>query len=668
MRFGASPVSEWAKAWAPPPKLTVSEWADTNRVLPETSAARGARWRTATAPYLAGIMNILHEPGVTEVALMKCHQSGGSEAVNNIIGYCIEYDPCPMLLVHPTAMAAEAYSKERLSDMIRTTPALRSVVKTRRVLGDDGRPESTLDLKLFPGGFLALGGANTPNTFARWAVRLAIGDDVDRFPPVVADEGDPAELLVNRTTTFHDRLACFVSTPTLAGGRIDSLYARSDRRRFHVTCPQCGRVDYVTWSDEGHFRVVFDQRDPATARIECPSQERGGCGYRIYEPERPAVIASGIWRATAEAEQPGLAGFHVPGMLSPWISLSELVEKFLAARARGRETFKVFVNTMLGEAWDDRTARMEAHTVMARLEDYGELPDGALVELPAQASAITAGVDVQASGFLILVCAWGPAGERWVVDWRTVPGDPKFDETQAALWEALGRRYQHGSGQLLPIHATCIDSGFASDEVYSFVLKHQVRRVYATKGAAGKSGEPLVWRVSPPAQGHTGRGRSRGTAAARKVARPVALYHVNVDDAKALVMSSLALEIPGPNFMHFPARVDSIDSEFFAQLCAEHRETRYNKGGVATHSVWVQDREANHALDAAVLALVAFRILRPNLAEMAQRIAAARAAEAPEPPDQSVTSEAVGPAESAPSPVAEKPAGRRAWRSKYLGR
>jgi phage terminase large subunit GpA-like protein len=47
--------------------------------------------------------------------------------------------------------------------------------------------------------------------------------------------------LANRTTTFHDGRAIFVSTPTVKHGRIDSLYAGSDQRRYHLTCPTCGR-------------------------------------------------------------------------------------------------------------------------------------------------------------------------------------------------------------------------------------------------------------------------------------------------------------------------------------------------------------------------------------------------------------------------------------------
>jgi len=600
---------------------------------------------------------------------MKCSQSCISEALNNIVGYSMEHEPCPMLLVHPTVAVAQAYSKERLSDMIRSTPSLRSIVQTRRILGEDGRPESTLDLKIFPAGFLAMAGANSASTFARWSVRIAMGDDVDRWPPVVGEEGDPAMLLPNRTTTFENiGLTIFVSTPTLKGGRIDSLFALSDRRRYFVTCPACGRPDYTSWNDKDHFRVVFDERNPITARIECPAPDHGGCGFRIYEPERQSLLASRDWRPTVTPQEPGLAGLHVPGMISPWFTLPLLVEKFLVARQMGRESLKVFINTILGEAWDDM-ARVEVRDVILKVEDYGDLPDGAMVEVPEPASALTAGVDVQADGYRVLVVAWGEASERWVVDWRMVPGDPRSGETQAALWEALSRRYQHAGGQLLPIHAMCVDSGYASDEVYNFVLRYQSRRVYATKGQAGKSGEPLVWKVAPPAVGHTGRGRAKGTAA-RKVVRPVSLYDINVDDGKAMIVNSLRLAAPGPNYIHFPARVDAVDEEFFSQLCAEHQEPRFNRGGVATHSVWVQHREANHALDAAVLSLVAFRILRPNLRDMAARIR--QAALPVETPGQAgpvvppPTSTEPPPAPPAPPPAPPKSPARRVWRSGYL--
>lgn len=638
-------IASWASAALPPPALTVSQWADAHRMLPQTSAARGGRWRTEAVPYMRGIMDAVHEHGVRRICLMKCHQSAGSESLHNILGFFMQHDPCAMLMVHPTERVAEAWSKERLADMIRSTPALRAIVREKRPPRGSHESESTMALKIFPGGYLALGGANTPNTFARWSVRVAIGDDVDRFPPVVGEEGDPADLLVNRTTSFHDALTIFVSTPTLKGGRIDTMYGRSDQRRFILACPLCGREDYTTWNNPQHFRVVFEGRDSETARLACPDADYGGCGTRVDEPDRRAMVTAAAarsdagWRPTTVAQDAGLIGFHVPSMIATLgdVTLARLVEKWLSARERGKESLRVFINTALAEGWEDRGARMDAHVLLARREDYG---DG--VEVPAGAAALTAGVDVQDNRFELQIVAWGPAGERWVVDHRVIPGDPKRTETRTALWEALQRKYTHALGPLLPIHATCIDSGYATEEIYSFVLAYQARRIFATKGIAGRSGEPIVGKPSEKRYG--------------RAPRPIRLYPINVDDAKADVMASLALAAAGPGAMHFPLGLDTIGEEFFAQLCAEHRETRYNKAGIATHTVWVLDRDRNEALDCAVLNVAACRLLNPNIRQMAEQIAAAAATGAQPPP-----------VEPPRAPTTASPSGRRIVQSKYLG-
>jgi phage terminase large subunit GpA-like protein len=96
------------------------------------------------------------------------------------------------------------------------------------------------------------------------------------------------------------------------------------------------------------------------------------------------------------------------------------------------------------------------------------------------------------------------------------------------------------------------------------------------------------------------------------------LWPINVDDAKTEIYSALAIPSAGPNAYHFPFHLETVDEEFFAQLCAEHKETVYNKSGVATHTVWVQDRERNEVLDNAVLCLAAFKLLNPNIRQMAQ--------------------------------------------------
>jgi phage terminase large subunit GpA-like protein len=582
----ASPlVGEWNQAAEPPPLFTVSEWADQHRLLPETSAARGGRWRTSSTPYLRGIMDAVHEPGVRKIAVMGAAQVGKSEALHNILGYFIAYDACPMLFVHPTMKIAQEWSKERLDDMVQATEALRLAVD----------PGSTLDYKQFPGGYLVLAGANTPNAFARRACRIVMADDVDRVPPVVGDEGDPVDLMENRIRTFLDGLLFFVSTPTLKHGRIDTLYEHSDQRRFFLTCPSCGREDWTTWNDPTHWHVVYEGDAKESARLACPDGDRGGCGSLLDEPARRRAVATGGWRPTAVASEAGLVGFHLPAMVSTLgdVTLPRLVEKWLTAAKRGKESLRVFINTYLAEGWEERGARMNPHTLTSRREDYG--PG---VEVPAGAAVLTAGVDVQENRFELQVQAWGFAGERWVVDWRSINGDPKKPETRAALLEALSRKYAHAQGPQLGIHAACIDTGYATEEIYDFVLAYQSRRIFAVKGVGGRAGEPIVSKAIEKRRGRD--------------ARPVRLYLVNSDDAKGDIMGALSVLEPGPGYLHFPG-LDTIDDEYFAQLCAEHRETRYNKAGVATHFVWVQDRDRNEALDTAQYCLAAFKLLNPNL-------------------------------------------------------
>jgi len=624
-------IKGWSSAAVPPADLTVSEWSDEKRRLPKTSAAKGGRWQTARTPYLRGIMDAEHEPGVKKIAIMKGAQIGGSEAIHNIIAYHIDHDPCPMLLVQPAENVAEQWSKDRLDDIIQSTPALRRAIN---------KAKSTLTYKEFRDGFLVVGGANTPNTFARWSVERAFGDDVDRWPAVVGEEGDPADLLINRLATFDDGVAYLVSTPTLKGGRIDTLFQRSDQRRYFVSCPGCGREHWITWNDPKHFRVAFDDRNSTTARMECPSPEYGGCGAHLTEAHRRLMIAGGTWRPTAEPQEHGLVGFHLPSMLSTFtaVTLQSMVESWIDANGKGKDSIRVFINTKLAEGWEDRGARVDPQGFMARREDYG--PG---VEVPAGAVALTCGIDVQGNRFELQVIGWGAADERWVIDYRVIDGSPKMPETWELVLQAIGRKYRHASGVELPIHITFIDSGHEAEAVYNFVLKYQTRRIHCSKGYGGKTGDPIIGKASPP----------RGS-------RRVPLYPINVDDAKRNIMSSLDMKLPGPSYCHFPLHLDTVDEEYFSMLVAEHEETVRNKRGVATHTVWVEDRPRNEALDTAVLCLVGFRKLRPNIPQMLEAVAAAAKLQRP----VSSTQAPSPPGAAAGTPSAAP--GRKVSRSGYL--
>jgi phage terminase large subunit GpA-like protein len=121
-----------ARIVAPPPKLTVSEWADLYRRLSSESSAEPGQWRTDRAPYQREIMDAINDPEVDTIVIMSSAQVGKTEILLNAIGYFIDYDPSPILVIQPTVEMAKTFSKDRLAPMLRDTPSLRGKVADAR--------------------------------------------------------------------------------------------------------------------------------------------------------------------------------------------------------------------------------------------------------------------------------------------------------------------------------------------------------------------------------------------------------------------------------------------------------------------------------------------------------------------------------------------------------
>lgn len=580
------------RALAPPPNVTVSQWADEYRVLSPEASAEPGRWDTARAPYQRDIMDAVHDPTVHTVVVMSSAQIGKSEMLLNLLGYSIDIDPGPVLLVQPTLEMAEAFSKDRIEPMLRDTPVLRDRVS-------DGRRDAsnTIRHKTFPGGHITLAGSNSPASLASRPIRWLLADEIDRWD--VSSEGDPLALAEKRTTTFWNRKHLVVSTPTIKGiSRIEARFDESDQRRCYLACPHCATRHVLEWK-----HLHWEAGKPDTAHLVCPE-----CGSTMDESERQEMLRDPEWRPTAPFT--GTAGFHIWEAYSPWRRLAEIVTDFLEAK-RAPDTLQVFINTSLGETWEDQEGEQaEPHALIARREPYpAPVPDGAC--------CLTMGVDVQDDRLELVVVGWGPGEESWIIESRLLPGDPQRPEPWQALDALLSGTYQHESGALLQIAATCVDSaGHRTQSVYDYVAKRQHQRVYAIIGRDG-SDRPIV---SAPSQKRSGRD-----------IRKVALYTVGADTCKGLLYSRLKIQDVGPGFVHLPLshqvgqvhRV-GVDEEFIEQLTAERLVTKYRQG--VPFRQWIQRRARNEALDMTVYAIAALRLFRPNLEDMARRLNPTRAA------------------------------------------
>jgi phage terminase large subunit GpA-like protein len=523
------------------------------------------------------MMDAVTDPKVETVTLMTAARIGKTEVINNILGRYIDNEPCPILSVNPTVEMAEAWSKKYFAPMIRDTHSLRHKVTGARAKDSN----NTILEKSFPGGYIAMAGANSPAGLASRTVMMVVLDEVDRFPPSAGTEGDPVELAKKRAETFTYRKK-FVqtSTPTVKGiSRIEQEWNASDQRQYHVPCPSCGHSQVLAWSG-----IKFDKEHPEGACYECVN-----CRAQLKETDKYRMIRQGEWRAKYP-ERVKHAGFHINALYSPWITWQEVVAKFLEARKRP-ETLRVWVNTMLGETWEEEeTFTLSDEKLAARIEQYEDVPMGAVI--------LTAGVDVQDDRLECLVKGWGLKDESWFIDYKTFYGSPGRQETWAMLDEYLKSVFKHESGLTRRIISAAIDSGgHFTQNVYEFVKKRLSRRFFAVKGLGGYA-KPFIGRPS-----HNNRMRAL-------------VIPLGVDTAKELVYDRLQIEDPGPGYMHFNQK---CTEEYFLQLTAEKHVTRYNKGFPT--KVWeLKSGRRNEALDCEVYALAAFTLLNADMENIAQKL------------------------------------------------
>jgi len=569
-----------AEALKPPPKLTLSQWANRYAHLSAETSADAGKFRAFG--YQNGIMDAITDPAVRRVTVMKSARVGYTKILDHVVGYFIHQDPSPMLLVQPRVEDAEDYSRTEIAPMLRDTPVLAEIVGDLKAKDSNQR---ILKRSFRNGASVAFIGANSPGGFRRITARVAAFDEVDGYPVGGAgEEGDQISLGIKRTESFWNRKIILGSTPTLKGiSRIERSFAESDQRRYHVPCPKCGAMQVLRWSSLTWNKDLDDAgktlaHHPETAHFIC---EAKGCV--IEEHHKPAMIDAGRW--VAERPFEGHAGFHIWAGYSLFENASwrNLVEEFLRVRHNPSE-LKTFVNTVLGETWEEQGETVEAHGLAKRVEVYGA------DQLPENVVALTAGVDTQDDRLEVHVVAFGPKEEAWPCQYEVLYGDPAQSKVWHELDELLKRDFFTESGRRLRIKAACVDSGgHHAERVYAFCRDRRTRRVFATKGA---SGPRPIWPK------HASRG---GAGGAQQV------FIVGVDTAKDAIYGRLRIQKPGPGYIHFP-QDDGFDDAYFAQLTSESVVTRFREG--RPYRVWVLPKgRRNEVLDTFVLALAALKSL-----------------------------------------------------------
>lgn len=580
----------------PQDPLTVDQWAERYRILQQSSSSEPGPYRTSRTPYLREIMKCLSPSSpVREVVFMKGSQVGGSECGFNWIGYIMDYNPGPTMMVQPTVDIVKSVSKERITPMINSVPALIDKVGEAK----SKTSSNTIQNKAFPGGFLNFSGANSAASLRSRPVQNLMLDEIDAYPRDVGGEGDPVKLSEKRTTTFYRRKILKISTPTYKGAsRIEDEYDSSTKERYHVRCPHCGVKQWLKWKQVRWVKNKDDGNNPIPESVHyiCEANE-----CRIEEHHKPKFLADGDWIA----EFPGRKkrGFHLSALYSPlgWYSWAEMALDFHEAK-NDPEKLKVFVNTGLGETFEVKSGDTPKwRNLYNRRENY------AIGRVPDRACVVTAAVDVQKDRLECTIVGWNRK-ESWIIDHVMLTGDTSL-EVNAGPWrkmdDLLATDLINDNGHVFKIAKCGLDSGYNTMRVYEYVRKYP-KICFALKGT-DNSLQPIVGSTLIDIRQSDG----------RKIRRGVRVWKLGGGVLKSDAYGRFKQQKPTDEemkefgypstFVHFPM----LNEEYFRQITAEQLILQTKRTGHSTY-VWTKSYPNNEALDCYCYNIAAYYLLQCN--------------------------------------------------------
>ena len=544
----------------PPERMLVSEWAEKYRILDGKSAGTPGPWMNKITPYLVGVMDEFNNPDTRTVVFCKPTQIGGTEALQNMIGYVIMQDPSPTMIVYPTKDLAKSVSENRLKPMLMATPEI-----AKRFDENSEMMELQFDEM-----YLSLVGSNSPSQLASKPIKYLMLDEVDKYPEASRKEADPVKLATERTKTFRKAKIYMTSTPTIKEGHIWKAKEEADvEKHFFVPCPHCGEYIELEFA---HLDFPAEEGMSYTDRADLAVYRCQGCKGTITDADKHRILPLGEWREVRRNKKyASTVAFWINTLYSPFVQWADIAKEFLLSK-EDPATLQNFVNSWLAEPWEDTRYTANTEIVMSR---QTILP--AMV-VPDWAKLLTGGVDVQQSSLYWTIRAWGDHLTSQNIAHGQVASFQDIDEV-------MNLEYIREDGGKMMVDLCLVDSGYNADTVYDFCLTHSD---YAM-AAKGTSHEQMShYKISTVNKiGSNANG----------------MQFVMVDGGKYkdMIASRMHRENGPGSWMVFAG----CDLEYAKQVTAEHK-VNIRKNGV-TKAVWKPKTQNadNHYLDCEVYAMAA---------------------------------------------------------------
>lgn len=593
--------------------MSVSEWAEENRYLDSKASGRSGLFEFDNAPFCREIVDRFSKNDPTqEIAIMKGVQLGlTTSVIENVIGYSIDLDPCPMMFVFPNKDQAEEYKKIKIDGLIDNSD-LRKKITAETDNRNTRRTGDTASLLEFEGGFLKFVSANNPKELRSTHIKKVFLDELDGYPDKLKDEGEPVQIASSRTDSYSEygRKVCYNSTPLLKhSSKIYGFYLKGDQRKYFVPCPHCGEMQELVWYNpdgglypdekatvEGKlkrkpFGIIFNPEECREGNYSSVRYRCKHCGEDFKDEFKRSIEKKGEWRATANSKVPHFVSYHISALYSltrPWW---RIVQRFIEA-GKNPEKLQVFYNLDLGLPFEERTGGVEYQQVHRLRDD--NMPKNFV---PKEALFMTCAADVQRNRIEAEIKAYGDRFRCWGIDHRVFYGntndiyDPCWQQFRAIKDEIFTDNRQ--------VDIQIVDSGDGETQsaVYDFCETFGDGVILPLKGLAV-----------------TERTKEKFKVADLKDYQNISLVEIYVDLYKNILARYFSQQESFDD-NHYPdgwhTYANSYTDEYFRQLTTEQRVKVTTPGG-SVKIRW-QQHGRNEAFDLNVYNLAAADLYIKNL-------------------------------------------------------
>lgn len=602
-----------SRAADPGDRLPVDQWAEGRLTLSRRVTSKPGPVRLQHTPYMRGPLLAWTTPRYSRVLCVWGAQTGKTLTMQIVIGYDIDQDPGPGMVVYPDQHSAKKRSRKHLRTLIEDSEILRRHKSAR---ADDMQTyEYALDTMT-----LNVGWAGSASVLASEPLRKLYRDEIGKWRRRDKDEGDPLLLSQRRILSYGSLGKVYdATTPSTKqrpgwedlAGKPEVPGTGSTFHEYWVPCPHCGKpadvVDVPYLVTDGDLAAIRSRMSAAGYQVLTWGQFRGWhgaaspaaggratyyecehCKGRVEDRDKPAMTAAGKWVPRVLDRE--TAGFHLPSWYRclPTTSFGAVARRFLEAQG-DPEKMQDWMNSDCAEGWEEMGVQRSTDEVLQARRDYA--PD----TIPFRPLAIVLTADFRAPEIHYVVRAWSEHETSALLRYGVLPRTSKFDPaTGVAVPEldpirALTFR---GPDGVYGVTLEMDDSGWQPEgEIYA-----RCRRWPATVSSKGEETQRQPIQYSRPE-------KIPGTSTQDPNSIWLVTYQPSV--FKEALMAKMAVKRgdPGEWMLHGETGMD-----YALQVTAERKIETKNKYGRLVWK-WKQFAKANHWLDCETMQIVAARFL-----------------------------------------------------------